>query len=266
PHRWGTGLAVPHPAIALPLTTPLLRRRPAPWTTRLRWRPMTAATGNRRYDLGPTIEITPVDCPGTGVVQPNDTRNKSLRLYFRYRRSAVGRFEIVRRDRLEELLELLHLVLAFVGHHQARLVEHRLLGIDRATHTQRDGHRIRRPRRDPQIVLEHQIGVERALFQVHDPDLFERVPEFGDHDLDQIVGQRAHRGHPLLFEHDGRGLGLPDPDGQVPLPGHLPEQQHRLVLWLLDADADHTHFTHATASHNRRPPGPNAAEHAVIRV
>src|SRR5580693_3484831 len=61
---------------------------------------------------------------------------------------------------------------------------------------------------------------------------------------DQVVRQRARRLDSLLLKRDRRGLGLADPDRQVPVTVGLAEQQHRLVLRLLDANADDANFTH----------------------
>jgi hypothetical protein len=48
----------------------------------------------------------------------------------------------------------------------------------------------------------------------------------------------------LLLEGDCGGLRLADPDRQIPITVGLAQQQHRLVLRLLDANADHANFTH----------------------
>src|ERR1700757_332935 len=61
---------------------------------------------------------------------------------------------------------------------------------------------------------------------------------------DQVMRQRARRLEPLLFQGDRRSLGLADPDRQVPVTVGLAQQQHRLVLGLLDANADDANFTH----------------------
>src|SRR5690606_17230144 len=102
--------------------------------------------------------------------------------------------------------------------------------------------------------------------EIHDMNLFEGVPQIGDQNLDQIVGERPDGSDPLLLEHDRRGLRLPYPDGQIPLTTGLPQQQDGLILWLLDPDADHAHFAHRTASHTPRPPALADAGLAVPRV
>src|SRR5581483_10580564 len=66
----------------------------------------------------------------------------------------------------------------------------------------------------------------------------------GNEIADQIVRQRARRLDALLFKSDRRSLGLADPDRQVPVTVGLAQQQHRLVLRLLDANADDANFTH----------------------
>ncbi|BBY20563.1 hypothetical protein MSTO_07680 [Mycobacterium stomatepiae] len=58
------------------------------------------------------------------------------------------------------------------------------------------------------------------------------------------MSQRAGRLDALLFERDRGGFGLSDPNRQVAVTVGLAQQQHRLVLRLLDANADNTNFTH----------------------
>src|SRR5215208_2013792 len=101
----------------------------------------------------------------------------------------LRRLEIVGRHTVEEFLELLDLVLThrpcgflvvLVGNQQPCLGEHRLLDIDRDTHAQRDGHRIRRPSRHLDVAVENQVRVEGALLQVDNADLFERMSKCGN--------------------------------------------------------------------------------------
>ncbi|BBX22770.1 hypothetical protein MTER_21810 [Mycolicibacter terrae] len=58
------------------------------------------------------------------------------------------------------------------------------------------------------------------------------------------MGQRPGRLHALLFQGDGGGFGLPDPDRQVSIAVGFTQQQHGLVLRLLDANTDYAYFTH----------------------
>src|ERR1700761_923706 len=60
----------------------------------------------------------------------------------------------------------------------------------------------------------------------------------------QIMGQRAGRLDALLFERDGGCFGLSNPNRQVAVTVGLAQQEHRLVLRLLHANADNTYFTH----------------------
>ena len=71
---------------------------------------------------------------------------------------------------------------------------------------------------------------------------------------DQVMRQRARWLDALLLERDGGSLGLADPDRQVPVTVGFAQQQHRLVLRLLDANADNTNFTHLClpSAHVRR--------------
>ena len=58
------------------------------------------------------------------------------------------------------------------------------------------------------------------------------------------MGERPGRLDALLFEGDRGCLGLADPDRQVAITVGLAQQQDRLVLRLLDANADNANFTH----------------------
>ncbi|BBZ04318.1 hypothetical protein MCHIJ_37550 [Mycolicibacterium chitae] len=62
--------------------------------------------------------------------------------------------------------------------------------------------------------------------------------------LDQVMGQRPGRFDTLLFERNGGGLRLADPDGQIAIAVRLAQEQYRLILRLLYAYANHTNFTH----------------------
>jgi len=92
------------------------------------------------------------------------------------------------------------------------------------------------------------------------------MPKCGNEISDQVVGQRARGLDALLLEGDGGGLGLPDPDRQVAVAIGLAQQQHRLVLGLLNANADHSNLTHlCLTSAQDVPPRPSSdrvtAEH-----
>ena len=70
------------------------------------------------------------------------------------------------------------------------------------------------------------------------------MPKRGNDIFDEIVRQRPRRLMALLFECNRRGLRLADPDRQIAVTVGFPQQQHRLVLRLLHANADHTNLTH----------------------
>jgi hypothetical protein len=70
------------------------------------------------------------------------------------------------------------------------------------------------------------------------------MPKRGNEIPDQIVRQRARWFNALLFKRDGGGFRLTDPNWQVPITIGFAQQQHRLVLRLLYANADNTNFTH----------------------
>ena len=71
--------------------------------------------------------------------------------------------EVLGRDLVEELPELLDLVLLLVGHREAGLVEHVLGADDRGAGAQREGDRVRGPGADLDAAVEDQLGVEDAV-------------------------------------------------------------------------------------------------------
>src|SRR6476661_187994 len=93
----------------------------------------------------------------------------------------LRRLEVVGRHAVEEFFELLDLVLT----DRAR----RFLDIDRHADPQRDGHRVRRPRRHLDVTVEDQIRVEGALLEVDDAYLLERMTKCGNEISDQVVRQ-----------------------------------------------------------------------------
>src|ERR1700747_1566567 len=173
-----------------------------------------------------------------------------------------GGLEIVGRHAVEKLLELLHLVLpdggvgllvALVGDEQAGLGEHGFLDVDRNAHPQRYRHRVRGARGHRDVSVEDQVRVKRAFLEIDYPHLFQRMPKRRNEILDQVVRQRARWLNALLLERYGSGLRLADPNWQVSVTVGFAQQQHRLVLWLLHANADNTNFTHLC------PPSAHAA-------
>ena len=94
------------------------------------------------------------------------------------------------------------------------------------------------------VTVKDQVRVEGALLEVDDAHLFERMAKRRNDIFDEIVGQRPGRFVALLFESDRGRLRLADPDRQVAVTVGFAQQQHRLVLGLLHANADHTNLTH----------------------
>src|SRR6185312_4037774 len=121
---------------------------------------------------------------------------------------------------------------------------HGFLDVDRHPDAQRDGHRIRWPRRDLDIAVEDQVGVEGALLQIDDAHLFERMAQSSNQIPDEVMGERSGRLDTLLLLRDRGGLGLADPDRQVAVTIGLAQQQHRLILGLLHTYTDYPYLTH----------------------
>src|ERR1700739_946114 len=165
----------------------------------------------------------------------------------------LGGLEIVGRHSVEKPLDLLHLVLtdggggllvALVWDKQAGLGEHGFLDVDRNADPQRDRHRVRGARRYRDVSVEDQVSVKSAFLEIDDPHLFQRMPKRRNEIPDQVMRQRARRFNTLLLQRYRGSLGLTDPNWQVSVTVDLAQQQHRLVLRLLHANADNTNFTH----------------------
>src|SRR5690606_29623653 len=71
--------------------------------------------------------------------------------------------EVLGRDLVEELAELLHLVLLLVRDGDARVVQHALAAVDRRARAQRQRDGVRRTGADLDSAREDQLGVEHAL-------------------------------------------------------------------------------------------------------
>src|SRR3984957_6854368 len=164
----------------------------------------------------------------------------------RYSRHAGSRSpaEVLRGDGVEEFTELLDLVFLFIRDGHAHLVQDLLAGEDLRAGAQGQRDRVRWPRAHLGAVGEDQVRVEDPVPQlgdVHRPQLDVQNLE---HILEQIVRQRPDGNHALLGEGDCRCLDRPDPDGQVPVPLRLLEQDDGAVRRHLDPDADDLHLTH----------------------
>src|SRR5215472_682697 len=76
-----------------------------------------------------------------------------------------GAAEVLGRDVVEELAELLDLVFLLVRDRDARLVQYLLVGEDRRPGAQCQRDRVRGPGADGGAVGEHQVGEEDAIAQ-----------------------------------------------------------------------------------------------------
>ena len=103
------------------------------------------------------------------------------------------------------------------------------------------------PGADHPLVAEDQLGDVDAVAHLGDVDRLEGGAEGCHHLAQQVVRHRPGRPHPLLLERDRGRLDGADPDGQVPLPLRLLEQQDRLVAGQLDPDTDDSKLLHGAA-------------------
>ena len=148
---------------------------------------------------------------------------------------------------------MLDFVLLLVGlEEHAGLVEDRLVGEDRhlgaEAHRERD--RIRRPRRDPRLgafAVELDLGVEGAVVQGRDLDPVDRHRETVEHGLEQVVGHRPRRLHPLQGVDDRRRLRRPDEDRQEAGAALFAQQHDRLIRRDLDAHTDQRQANHGAS-------------------
>src|ERR1700721_3564246 len=99
-------------------------------------------------------------------------------------------------------------------------------------------------RRIRDVAGEDQIGVKRPFLQVDDPHFFQRMTKRGNEVPDEVMREWTWRLDSLLFKGDRPSPGLADPDRQVTVTVGFAQQQDRLVLRLLDANADDANFTH----------------------
>src|SRR6185437_2744630 len=95
--------------------------------------------------------------------------------------------EVLGRDRVEELAELLDLVLLLVRDDEPGFGEDRLLRVDRHARAEGERHGVARPRGHLHPAVEHELGVERAFLEVGDPDLLQPPPQACDDVLQQVV-------------------------------------------------------------------------------
>src|SRR5258708_6682106 len=115
--------------------------------------------------LSPFVAVTPTsDEPvsharpgGTGRQRSAPARREPVRETRRTRPSRRAA-EVLGRDRIEELAELLDLVFLLVRDRDARLVEDLLAGVDLRSGPQRKRDRVRRARADLLAVREHEVG------------------------------------------------------------------------------------------------------------
>src|SRR6202046_4688937 len=82
----------------------------------------------------------------------------------------------------------------------------------------------------------------------------------------QVMGQRTRRLDSLLLEGDRGGFGLADPDRQVAVAVSLAQQQHRLVLRLLDANAGDANLTHLWRPFARAAISDQTCSDAVVQT
>src|SRR3954452_1915066 len=152
--------------------------------------------------------------------------------------------EVVRRDLVEELPELLDLVLLLVGDRDARLLEDLLSTEDRrpGPKGERDG--IRRTGADLHVAGEYQDGEVDAVLECGDPDLRELVADRLEQVAHQVVGQWPRWDQPVLRVGNRRGLTGTDPDRQIPVTLDLPQQHDRVVGGHFHADTNDVELLH----------------------
>ena len=89
------------------------------------------------------------------------------------------------------------------------------------------------------------LDVPRVVVQPIDK-LYEALDNLVDTDLATVhqIFTGPVAGDALLLLGDRIRLGRSDPDRQIPVAIGLLQQQDRLILRLVDLDADHTNFAH----------------------
>jgi len=137
--------------------------------------------------------------------------------------------EVLGRDRVEKLPELLDLVFLLVGDGHARLVQDLVAGEDLRAGAQRQRDRVLRARAHLGPVGEDQVRVEDPVPQRGDVHRAQLDIQDLEHVTEKIVRERPKGNHALLGEGNRRCLDCPDPAGQVPVALRLLEQDDGAV-------------------------------------
>ena len=92
------------------------------------------------------------------------------------------------------------------------------------------------------------LRVEGRLLELGDHDARDGRAELGDDVAEQVVGQRAWRGHAAHRELDGDGLGLTDENGdRSPQHARLLEHEHRRARLQVDPYGPECDLNHAAS-------------------
>ena len=180
--------------------------------------------------------------------------------------------EVLGRDLVEELLELVHdllRVLDLVLELDRGLGDHVLGGEDRGAGADGEGERVGRARVDLDLAAvdrQRDRGVERVLAQLGDRDARAGDLELGEHVEQQVVRHRPRRRRSLELHQDRGGLGMPDPDREELVRVDGLEQHDRLLADHVEAHAVDDHLLQNSSSAPGRPSiGPGVAPPGALR-
>src|SRR3990172_1342334 len=147
--------------------------------------------------------------------------------------------------------------LAFLVQAYARLLQHRLLGVDRHLRAHRQGDGVAGARVDLQALPVHvqgDAGEERIVRQVVHKDVGHSRAEAVDDGTEQGVGEGPGDGDLLEPHGDRVRLSRPDPDRQVAIRFLLFENHYPLVVHQANTDALYRELDHTpTSGFNARP-------------
>src|SRR5437762_1401335 len=155
--------------------------------------------------------------------------------------------EIVRVEALQPLVETIGVGLLAREVDGLRVVDHRLLDVDRRARPQRQRDRVARARVDRHhvaVAVQRQVDerVEGVLLQVADDDLFDFGLQIADDVAQQIVGHRPRRRDVLDLQRDRVRLEDADRDREHLLPLLVAEDDDRRVRDEVDHQPLHGHL------------------------
>src|SRR3990170_4150199 len=211
-----------------------LQPTPAPQMAK---NPQAVKPEARRREAPPLLRIEVLQ------VQPLDNVPERRELLQLLRSRLAGRLYLPRLTLLQRL--------ALLVQAHARLLQHRLLGVDRHLRAHRQGDGVAGARVDLQALPVHvqgDAGEERVVRQVAHENVGHSRAEAVDDGTEQVVGEGPGDGDLLKPHGDRVRLSRPDPDREIAVGFLLFENHYPLVVHQADANALYRELDHTPTS------------------